>query len=169
MSVHIKYRALSSDELQELEPEFIRFLASQGVTAADWEKLKRKAPDQVRGHINHFSNLVLARVLGRVELLERRTQSEIHLFRFAGDKVQMNGLRLVGNEKIDFRRAYQAIDLGEIYRKSDSSAQLLSAEKAYTKDKPDEVFALIRQGCLISKNDDLFDLLEGLKKPGTDK
>ena len=36
----MKYRRLNESELKDLEQDFIRFLASNQITASDWEKLK---------------------------------------------------------------------------------------------------------------------------------
>ena len=40
MSLEPKYRLLTLEELGELRPEFVRFLASQSITADDWQKMK---------------------------------------------------------------------------------------------------------------------------------
>ena len=40
----VKYRALTHEELESMEKEFIDFLVLNGITGEDWEKLKNEKP-----------------------------------------------------------------------------------------------------------------------------
>ena len=58
----MKYRRLNEAELKDLEQDFIRFLASNQVTADDWKKLKDSKSDQADGLIGLFSDQVFDKV-----------------------------------------------------------------------------------------------------------
>ena len=50
-----KYRLLTLEELQELEKEFVEYLVLNGITADDWEKIKKENPSSAR-HIIELLN-----------------------------------------------------------------------------------------------------------------
>jgi hypothetical protein len=57
----MRYRRLTQDELEGVEAEFIRYLASEGISADDWKsKLVSKSPD-VEACLDAFSELFLGR------------------------------------------------------------------------------------------------------------
>jgi len=51
----MKYRRLRREELEELEPQFIRFLAAQSIPAQDWSKLKVTDEKRANVLIDQFS------------------------------------------------------------------------------------------------------------------
>ena len=57
----MKYRRLDQNELKTLEKDFIEFLASQSITADEWENMRK---EQQLGLIDIFSDLVFEKVLG---------------------------------------------------------------------------------------------------------
>ena len=76
----MKYRRLTNDELTELEKEFVRFLASNHITALDWEKLKGHDPKRVESLIEVFSDIVFEKILQGIEYLEFKTPTDIKTF-----------------------------------------------------------------------------------------
>jgi len=38
----MRFRRLTTEELEQLEEDFVHFLAASQITAKDWEKLKEK-------------------------------------------------------------------------------------------------------------------------------
>ncbi len=76
----MKYRRLSTDELQELEKEFVHFLVSNGIAADDWVKLKEEENDKAEALIDTFSDVVMEKVLGKVDFLEKREKSSVLFF-----------------------------------------------------------------------------------------
>ena len=46
-----KYRLLSSDELKALEKEFVEYLVVNGITADEWERLKKEENDKAKDPI----------------------------------------------------------------------------------------------------------------------
>ena len=73
----MKYRRLNEAELKDLEQDFIRFLASNQVTADDWKKLKDSNAEQVDGLIGLFSDQVFDKVFDKLEYLEYKTVNDI--------------------------------------------------------------------------------------------
>jgi hypothetical protein len=157
----MKYRRLSLEELSELESEFVHFLATQSITGKDWEALKKDDPLKAESLLEVFSDLVFDRILKKVSLLEMRTKDQIRLFKFYEDHVLMLGLHTKEGSTIDFREVNTELNLSESIHK----VQLMRAEKKYRKEKAEEIFALLDSGCLIQRDETLFNtLFELLKK-----
>ena len=59
----MQYTRLTKEQLEELHPEFINFLATQTITAAEWEDIKTNKPKVAEEEIDIFSDLVWEGVL----------------------------------------------------------------------------------------------------------
>jgi hypothetical protein len=78
------------------------------------------------------------------------------------ERMKLNGLRLSGNEEIDFHQSTD-LDLKSLYLEYGGNLTLFTAEKSFQKEKNIEVFDLLETGCLIQKNGEFFELLERIK------
>ena len=74
-----KYKCLTADELQNLEKEFINFLASAQITGSDWEKMKKDEVEKVEELIAVFSDLVYEKVLSKIKFLEYRDTKTLNI------------------------------------------------------------------------------------------
>lgn len=159
----MKYRNLGLEELEELRDDFIRFLASNQITAPDWEKLKNADPEKAGELIGLFSDLVFEQALSRAEFLEYKTPSDLKTFHCLPGKILMLGLMVDGDAGIDFTKNQDPAEMSAKLRSSGASLKLYSAEKAYAGSREQELFRMLESGCLISKDGSLYKLLEALK------
>ncbi|GAA5221110.1 DUF6495 family protein [Membranihabitans marinus] len=160
----MKFRRLETDELTALEPEFIRFLAANQVTASDWEKLKAEDVEKAHGLIDLFSDIVFEKILSGVDYLEQRDPKTIRIFKFEEEKVVMNGLTVKGSDVIDLTKDQDAAVLKQLFEMSAGKLNIFSGEKKYRKPKLEEIFDLMEKGCLILKDPTIFDTIEKLKQ-----
>lgn len=160
----MKYRKLTQAELQELEKEFIQFLATNQITAQDWGKLKVTSPDKVNGLIEVFSDIVFDKILSQVEYLEWKRKSDIRTFKLEAEKIEMLGVRIVGPSTLDFRGDDTPEQMMAKMNSANANLQLFAGEKAYNKSKQMEAFQLMEQGALISKDGAMFKALRTLKQ-----
>ena len=65
----MKYARLSKEQFEELHQEFINFLASQSITADEWEDIKINKPEVAEDELDVFSDLVWEGVLNQAEFL----------------------------------------------------------------------------------------------------
>ncbi|MEL6637500.1 MAG: DUF6495 family protein [Bacteroidota bacterium] len=158
----MKYRRLRPDELTELEPQFVRFLASNTVTADDWQKLKTENREKAERLIDLFSDLVFAQTIEKIQFLQRRSPREIQCFACLPDKIQLRGLRVEGESPLDFTRNDSPSQMLEQLAQSGAELQLYRAEKAYQPSRDRELFTMLESGCLIA-NGDVYRTLDGLK------
>ena len=75
----MKYKRLTKEQLEELHPEFINFLATQSITADEWDTLKKEKPEVAEDEIDVFSDLIWEGVLNKVEYLENVSEKHMHL------------------------------------------------------------------------------------------
>jgi hypothetical protein len=141
-----KYRQLSTDELQELEKEFVHYLIVNGITAEDWGRLKEDELEKAEDILTLFSDVVLEGVLRKINFLEFRSNNDIKVFQCLKDKIVMVGLTS-DNPEIDFTRQDIINNAGTI---SPKGLKAYTLSKSYQKPREEELFHLISNGCQIS-------------------
>lgn len=162
----MKYRKLNLEELIALEKEFVRFLASNTVTSDEWERLKQENPEKAERLIEIFSDLVFERTLKEVEFLEFKTPQDIKTFHCLPDKIVMMGLMVEGDSQVDFTAPQDPQQMLALLQLSQARLRLYSAEKKYSKERALELFDMMENGALISRDGDLFKTLTGLREKG---
>ncbi|MEE9364314.1 MAG: DUF6495 family protein [Cellulophaga sp.] len=146
----MKYTRLSKEQLEELQQEFINFLATQSITGEEWKKLKKEKPEVAEDEIDIFSDLVWEGLLTKVEFVENISAQQMHLFCLTEKEMKLISVKVM-NPEIDlkttegfswFKRNYQS-----------DFVEYLTASKAYTEDKNLDKFNLIKQGAIITKGE----------------
>ena len=77
----MKYIRLTKEQLEEMHQEFINFLATQSITAEEWESIKKNKPEVAEQELDVFSDLVWEGVLSKVEYLEHFSPQHMFLFK----------------------------------------------------------------------------------------
>lgn len=158
----MKYRRLTIDELEELQQDFVRFLASNSITGDDWAKMKVSNSDKSNEFIDIFSDLIFERTLKKVEHLEFKTTKDLKLFHCLEDKIVMMGLFVEGNSSLDFTKPTDPAKMLEQLKNSSAQLKLYQAEKQFSKQREMELFEMMENGCMISKGE-LFHTLQQLR------
>jgi hypothetical protein len=159
----MKYRRLTTDELQELENEFILFLSSNQVTAPEWTTIKAEQPEKADELIDLFSDIVFENTLAKIEYLEYKEPKDIKTFHCQEDKIVMLGMIVEGESNIDFTKETSLDQMMGQMKLSGARLKLYQAEKAYSPNREDELFKMLESGCLISKEGTMFKTLEQLR------
>ena len=160
----MKFRRLDKEELQEMEPEFIRFLAANTITGDDWEKLKVENLEKAEGLIDIFSDIVFENILKKIEYLEIKTPNDLRTFHCEAEKIKMIGLKINGESSVDFTKNQDPTQIMSLLRLSNAKLQLYKGEKSYAKEREVELFELMeQQGALISKDGHLYKTLAQLQ------
>ncbi|WP_116769292.1 DUF6495 family protein [Maribacter litoralis] len=146
----MKYTRLTKEQLEELHPEFINFLATQSITGDEWEDIKKNKPKVAEEELDVFSDLVWEGVLAKVSYLENISNNQMHLFHLTEKEMKLISVKVM-NPEIDltttvgfdwFKRNWQS-----------DFVEYLTAAKAYTDDKNVDKFLLIQQGAVITKGE----------------
>lgn len=146
----MKYRRLTKEQFEELHQEFINFLATQSITAQEWQALKQNKPELAETELDVFSDLIWEGVLNKAEYLEHFAPQHMYLFHLGDDKMHA----IVVNVKHD------AVDIttnsGYNWLREhlmDERVEFLQAHKDYTEDKNLDKFKMIEQGASITKGE----------------
>ncbi len=140
----MKYSRLTKEQFEELHQEFARFLASQSITADEWEKIKQDKPEVAEDELDVFSDLIWEGTLSRVSYLENWSKNQVYLFFFGDSQIELLAIK-TSNQSIDFTKQ-EGIDWLEKNIGSDE-VELFEATKDFTKEKNLEIFQLYKTGC----------------------
>ncbi|CAN5294640.1 DUF6495 family protein [soil metagenome] len=154
----MKYSRLTKEQLEELRKEFINFLATQSITATEWEDIKTNKPEVAEEELDVFSDLIWEGVLDKVTHLEHFSSSQMYLFHITPVEIHLIAVK-VNNEAIDIttREGYQWLQKNLM----DDSVNLYTSSKVLTEDRNKDIFALIKQGTVITKGD-LFNYFDNI-------
>jgi hypothetical protein len=154
----MKYARLTKEQFEELHQEFINFLATQSITADEWEAIKRDKPEVAEQELDVFSDLVWYGVLNKVDYLEHISPQQIHLFKCNEKQMHLIALK-IENDSVDFttKEGFQWLRDNLL----SDSIEFFNANKAYSEDKHLDIFKLIQQGAVITKGE-LFQYFEKL-------
>jgi len=161
----MQYRRLSLEELKELEKEFTQFLAANNVFPETWENMKNETPEKAEQLIQQFSDLVLNKVLGKIEYLEHASPKELKIFHFEEHKIEMVGLAVdPANTTIDLTDQTIIDQLAKDYESlaREGDVKVFNTEKSYSKEPKQEIFDLSESGCYVVDGS-LFQALKELK------
>jgi hypothetical protein len=154
----MKYKRLTTEELKELQPEFVHFLAAAQITGPDWEKMKKNELPKAEGLIEVFSDMVYDKVMRKIEFLEYREKKTLNIFHCTDEGIILVGLRVNEHSSLDLT----ADNVFSQWTESNTSAvNVIKTERVYQKERGIEVFELLQSGCFIT-DERLFNLLKGM-------
>ncbi|WMI65734.1 DUF6495 family protein [Aestuariibaculum sp. YM273] len=145
----MKYSRLTKEQFEELHQEFINFLATQSITADEWENLKENKPELAEAELDVFSDLIWEGVLNKAEYLEHISPQHMYLFHLGESKMQAIVLNIKNDVDITTEEGYAWLRENLM----DENVEFLQADKDYTDDKNLDKFKMIEQGAVITKGD----------------
>ena len=158
----MKYARLTKEQLEELRPEFINFLATQSITADEWATIKEKQPLVAEEEIDVFSDLVWEGVLSKAEYLEHISPRTMNLFSLGENEMELISI-IVGDELIDITTSdgYKWLQKNLL----DDEVKIFTAKKSYSDNPNEDKFKLIESGAVITKGK-LFNYFDDLMELG---
>ncbi len=146
----MKYTRLTKEQFEEMQQEFINFLASQSITADEWQTIKTNTPDVADQELDVFSDLVWEGVLNNVIYLENISQKHMYLFYFEEKRIHLIGVKII-SDSINLMTQEGFSWLRE--NLMNDSVEIFESKKDYSKDKQMDKFTLIQQGDAITKGE----------------
>lgn len=146
----MKYTRLTKEQLETLHKEFAIFLASQSITADEWEKLKAEKPQIAEDELDIFSELIWEGTLSNVQYLENWSEQQVYLFHFKKKNIHLIAVKvlnttinLLTQEGLHWLEQNIGEDLVEIFE----------AKKNYNGESNLEKFNFIKEGAVISEGE----------------
>ncbi|MDT0689883.1 DUF6495 family protein [Salegentibacter sp. F188] len=146
----MKYSRLTKEQFEEMHQEFINFLATQSITAEEWEDIKANKPEVAEKELDLFSDLIWEGVLNKVEYLEHFSPNQMFLFNITAATINLIAIK-VDSQEIDItsKTGYNWLRNNLM----DDNVTIYTSTKAISDDRNKDIFALIRQGANITKGD----------------
>ena len=164
----MSYRILRRDELEELEPQFVRYLAAQGIDAELWSKIKVTDEGRAEQLLSGFSQMVFEDVLGRAQYLEQRFAKQLLCYRAGPEQLHLRGIIVQGEAPgVDLTADVPAEVMMQQVQAHGASVKLLTASRSYRQQRSQDLYELLEQGAKIAPTAELYDLLDSLAKPST--
>jgi len=154
----MKYSRLTKEQFEELQQEFINFLATQSITAEEWADLKSNKPEVAEEELDVFSDLIWEGVLSKVKYLEHISPQQLHLFHCSKNELRLIALK-IKNTEIDITTTEGYAWFRENLMSDD--VEFFTANKPYSEHRGLDKFKLIQEGASITKGE-LYAYFENL-------
>jgi hypothetical protein len=154
----MKYARLTKEQLEELHPEFITFLATQSVDKTEWDDIKKNRPHLAEQEIDLFSDVIWDKALTNVSYIDHFSKNYIFLFKCI-DEVVFSWVVKTNNPQIDFVSADGIHWLADNLFSND--VEITKGRKDISENRNVALFEIIKQGGIISKGE-LFNKLDSL-------
>ncbi|MFD2550994.1 DUF6495 family protein [Bizionia sediminis] len=143
----MKYARLTKEQFESLHQEFINFLATQTITAAEWDDIKKNKPEVAEQELDVFSDLVWEGVLNKVAYIEHISPQQMHLFHTNETNMHVIAVKLNNNIDLTTKEGFNWLRENLM----NDQVEFLQAHKTYSEDKNSDKFQLIQQGGVITK------------------
>jgi hypothetical protein len=145
----MRFRRLTIEELTELETEFKQFLIINQVYNEEWIEMNQKDLEKANALVDLFSDQVLEKVYSKIDFLEKRDKYALSVF--AVTKTDIETITIQSkNQSIElFTNAQIETALNQYL----NELEIYCGTKKLAKEKCDEVFDLIKEGCDVSSFD----------------
>ena len=145
----MRFRCLTIDELKELETEFKQFLIINQVYNEEWIEMNQKDLEKANALVDLFSDQVLEKVYSKIDFLEKRDKYALSVF--AVTKTDIETITIQSkNQSIELLKDAQ---IEKALNQHLSELEIFCGTKKLAKEKCDEVFDLIKEGCDVSSFD----------------
>jgi hypothetical protein len=154
----MKYARLTKEQLEELHPEFITFLATQSIDKIEWDDIKKNRPNVAEQEIDIFSDMIWEKALTNVSHIDHFSKNYIFLFKCYQNEVLTFVIK-TNNPQIDFVSADGINWLSE--NLFSDEVEITRGKKDLSENRNESLFEIIKQGGIISKGE-LFTKLDSL-------
>jgi hypothetical protein len=140
----MKYKRLTNPELENLKDDFIRFLASQGIDAESWQKMKSEQLDSAEEIIDIYSDLVYDQALTKCNYIEHVSAKEFKTLKFEDGQTVVQGIKVKEGSVINLNTPefQSSVQKGL----EDNEIEVFTATKKHQKLREQEMFEWIEKG-----------------------
>lgn len=142
----MKYRMLSEEELQALEPELKEFLIVNGFDGQKWEQLNREQPDKAYKVVELFSDIVLEKVYKKVQVLERRDATSLTIVSVGQTVMEL--IHVFMKKNVSTQMAEQST-ISDLFREHPNACEVYRGKKVFQLSREEEVHQLIAQKFVV--------------------
>jgi len=159
----MKYHRLSNTELENLKDDFIRFIASQGIDAEAWQKMKLENLEEAEEIIDIYSDLVYEQALSKCNYLEHISAKEFKTIQYNDEEAKVIGLRVKEGSDINLNTDNFQKDVANGL--ASKEIEVFTATKKHEKLREQEMFEWIKNGAYMA-NESWFKEMKKLVELG---
>jgi hypothetical protein len=142
----MKYTRLTKEQFEALQEEFTRFLATQSITADEWQEIKRNKPEVAEAELDVFSDLVWEGALSAAKYLENASSDQLFCFAVQTELIELIHVKVSPNTADLTTAAGREWLLKNL---KDERVVIQRGSKAVSEDRNQQLFGLVRQGAHI--------------------
>ena len=144
----MKYRSLTTEELDPLRDDFIQFLSANTITGDDWVKTKKNQPEEAEKIIGIFSDLVWERSLEKIDYVEHQDARHLKVFFFGETSINMVGfsVKSFSAPSLLAEDTFAKLASGTL-KFSELDAAFFASSKNYSSERSIEKFKMMESGC----------------------
>jgi len=142
----MKYRLLTSEELEIFDEDLKHFLIVNGVHNEEWVEMNASDPEKARDLVALFSDTVLQKVYEKVRFLEHRTPTSCMVFHVLEEEIHLIAINAKGDE-VDLSTPE---GIHEALLQKTNQLAFFQTTKKYNEIREMEIHALLQQGCVNS-------------------
>lgn len=150
----MKYRMLTSEEMEIFNEDFKHFAIANGVSNEEWLDMIKSEPERANHLVEIFSDIVLQKVYERIKYIENRSANSCLVFELNKDQIELISINSKSND----------VDLStpdSIHQALVSFPDKLTffkTSKAYSKKREMEIHDMLIQGC-VNSSESFWDAL----------
>lgn len=161
----MKYRTLLKEELEEVQDEFIKFLAANSIASDDWENLKKTDQKKVSGLIDIFSDIFWEKALTNIQCVEQRSPKRLRMIKFDEKQAELIELRIPETEQLNLMDPEHVQQLSDGTKDiAQFNPELFTGTREFEHSRNLELFNFIEQGARPTKLDMFNHFKQFIKK-----
>lgn len=146
----MKYRILTSEELEVFAEDFKHFLIVNGVHNEEWEEMNKSDVEKAKQFVELFSDTVLHKVYEKLQFIEHRSEKSCMVFRLDKEKIELISMNVKEGEEANLSTPESIHDA---LVKSADQLTLFRTQKPYGNSREQEIHKMLEQGCVHSSED----------------
>ncbi|MFK7787047.1 MAG: DUF6495 family protein [Crocinitomicaceae bacterium] len=142
----MKYRMLTTEEMEIFDEDFKHFAIANGVSNEEWLEMNQTDKEKAAKLVGLFSDTVLQKVYEKLKFIEHRSPSSCLVFRLNESDIDLISL----NRKSDKVDLSTADFIHDALVNNAPEITIFRSKKKYSKVREEEIHEMLAQGCVNS-------------------
>jgi len=143
----MKYRILTSEELEVFAEDFKHFLIVNGVHNEEWVEMNQSAVEKAKQFVELFSDTVLQKVYEKLKFVEHRSEKSCMVFKLNEEHVELISVNAKEGSDVNLSTPES---IHEALVNSPDQLTFFKSQKPYTNSREEEIHKMLEQGCVHS-------------------
>ena len=143
----MKYRILTSEELEIFAEDFKHFLIVNGVHNEEWVEMNKTDVEKATQFVELFSDTVLQKVYEKLKFIEHRSATSCMVFKLGAEEIELVSINVKEGASADLSTPES---IHQALVKAADQLTFFKTKKKYAKQREDEIHQMLQQGCVNS-------------------